>query len=229
MSSITNKEKEILLLYKQGKKNREIARELGIHHNTVQYWLTKNNLKANYFGLSIDMVTEDSARCRKCCCIKSLKEFQFGRKGKKYEYRFAYCNECRKKQNYLNLNSDVKRFLSDRYNRLKIRAAKNNIVCTVSKEEFILQYHKQNGLCFLTDAKMICEVGTNLHRDSLSIDKLIPELGYIKSNIVFITHRINTCKNDLSLDEIKQWMPEWFYRIENYLKINNSIINIINK
>lgn len=208
---------QILALHTTGAKNREIARQLSIHHNTVRYWLQKNGLKANYFGQPIDMIDVDHARCRKCNEVKYIDNFQFGRKGKKYEYRFSYCNECRKKQVYLNLNNDINKFLADRFHRMKRRAKSKNIVCTITKEEFIVQYNIQKGLCFYTDAQMVCEVGSELHRDSLSIDKLIPEQGYIEGNVVFTTHRINTCKCDLSLEEIKKWMPTWHSRIEKFL------------
>lgn len=214
---IENLEPQILKLYNLGKKNREIARELCIHHNTVRYWLNKNNLKANYFGQPIEMVSDTEAKCTKCDQIKSINEFQFGRKGQQYEYRFSFCNECRKKQCYLNLNNDINKFLVDRFNRLKLRAKKNDIPFSISKEEFIKQFENQNGLCFLTDTKLICEVGSDLHRDSLSIDKIIPEKGYVCGNIVFLSNRINTCKNDLSLEEIKKWMPNWYERIEKFL------------
>lgn len=163
------------------------------------------------------MIDDNNARCKKCGDIKSINNFQIGRKGKKYEYRFAYCNICRKQQTYLNLSNNINKFLSDRFNRLIRRAAKNNISCTITKEEFINQYHRQHGLCFYTDNMMIYKAGSDLHRDSLSIDKIIPEKGYVKNNVVFCTHRINTCKNDLSLDEIKQWMPSWYDRIRNFI------------
>lgn len=210
---------QILDLNSQGILNREIARTLSIHHRTVAEYLNQNNREQNFANQPIDMVSETEAKCRKCSEIKSINEFQWGRKGQKYEYKFSYCNECRKKQNYLSLNSDVNRFLADRFNRLKRRAKKNNIPCTITKSEFIQQYYNQNGLCFYTDSKMICEVGSELHRDSLSIDKLIPEKGYILSNFVFATHRINTCKNDLSLDEIQKWMPLWHERIIKWISL----------
>lgn len=209
------------ILHAQNKSNREIAVELGVHHRTVAYYLLKNNMPCNTANQSIEMVSDTEARCKKCGETKSINEFQFGRKGQKYEYKFSYCNKCRKKQIYLNLNNDVDKFLADRFNRLKRRAIKNNIICIISKKEFIEQYHKQNGLCFYTDIKMICEVGSELHRYSLSIDKIIPERGYINGNFVFTINKINTCKNDLSLEEIKKWMPNWFERIEKFL-INNK-------
>lgn len=204
----------------QGKSNREIAKEIGVHHATIAYHLKKNGLQSNTANQSIDMVSETAARCKKCTLIKPLDEFQFGRKGQEYEYRFSYCNECRKKQTYLNLNKDKNKFLSDRFNRMRRRALKQNIDCTITKDEFIAQYDKQNGRCFYTDVKLICEVGSSLHRDSLSIDKIIPENGYISHNIVFTTHRINTCKNDLSLDEIKLWMPTWYKRITDKMDLD---------
>jgi hypothetical protein len=210
-------------LHSQGKSNREIAKELKVHHRTIAYYLLKNNMQCNTANQPIDMVSDVEARCKKCSKIKSINEFQFGRKGQKYEYKFSYCNECRKKQLYLNLNNDVEKFLGDRFNRLKQRAKKQGILFTISKKEFITQYHNQNGLCFYTDVELICKVGSLLHRNSLSADKLIPEKGYCVGNVVFTTHRINTCKCDLPLNEIQKWMPLWYNKIIKFM-MNNSVM-----
>jgi hypothetical protein len=45
------------------------------------------------------------------------------------------------------------------------------------------------------------------------VDKIIPQKGYVKNNFVFAINKINTCKNDLSLEEIEKWMPDWYDRI----------------
>lgn len=219
-----NLENKILELYHQGKKNRVIARELSIHHNTVKYWLDKNELKANYFGQPIEMVDEDRARCSKCKLVLHIDNFQFGRKGKDYQYRFSYCNECRKKQCYLNLNNDLNKFLSNTFNRSKLRAVKKGITFTISKQEYINQFNLQNGLCFYTDELLICKVNNKLSRNSLSIDKIDPDKGYVKGNVVFTTHRINTCKNDLSLEEIQKWMPDWYKRIEKFKERKENLL-----
>lgn len=205
---------QILDLNSQGILNREIARTLGIHHRSVGNYLKEHGREQNFANQPIDMVSDNEAKCRKCDGVKNVDEFQFGRKGQKYQYKFSYCNECRKKQNYLSLNSDVNRFLADRFNRMKRRAKRDDIPFSITKESFIAQYHIQNGLCFYTDAQLVCEVGSELHRDSLSIDKIVPDRGYVEGNVVFTTHRINTCKCDLSLEEIQRWMPDWFYRIK---------------
>jgi DNA-binding CsgD family transcriptional regulator len=207
----------ILEMNAGGILNREIARTLGIHHRTVSYHLKKSGREQNWANQPIDMLSDSKARCRKCGDIRSIDEFQFGRKGQKYEYRFSYCNKCRKKQAYLNLNSGIDKFLIDKYHRLVNRGKKLDIICTVSCEEFIAQYHKQEGKCFYTDEEMVCEVGAGKHRNSLSVDKIVPTKGYVVGNFVFATNKINTCKSDLTLDEIKRWMPEWYARIEKFI------------
>ena len=44
--------------------------------------------------------------------------------------------------------------------------------------------------------------------DSPSLDRIIPELGYIKGNVRVISYRANTMKQDASLAEIKR-LAEW--------------------
>lgn len=70
---------------------------------------------------------------------------------------------------------------------------------------------------FFTDEKMVCKLGNGKHKNSLSIDKVVPNKGYVLGNFVFASNKINTCKNDLTLDEIKMWMPGWYLRIESFL------------
>jgi IS30 family transposase len=118
-------------LIKQGNKfglsNRQIARQLGYHHNTVSYWLKRFGLKSSWASQKIQYVGIDKAKCSKCGKIKPLKEFQHGRRGQQYEYKFSYCIACRKKQAYLNLNKNQESFLKDKFNRLKLRAGKKRI------------------------------------------------------------------------------------------------------
>lgn len=210
----------ILDMNNAGLLNREIGRTLGIHHRTVAYHLNKSGKQQNFANQPIDIVSDSEAKCRKCGDVKDISEFQFGRKGQKYEYRFSYCNGCRQKQLYLNLNSGIDKFLNDKYHRLVNRCKKLKIICTITRDEFIAQFHKQNGRCFYTDEEMICKVGAGKHRNSVSIDKIVPDKGYIIDNFVFATNKVNTCKNDLTLEEIQKWMPDWYGRICAFQKVS---------
>jgi hypothetical protein len=60
---------------------------------------------------------------------------------------------------------------------------------------------------------LIRGVGSNWQ--SLTVDKVIPERGYTKRNIVLCTKKFNTVKNDLSLEEIKTHMPFWYNKLIN--------------
>lgn len=50
-------------------------------------------------------------------------------------------------------------------------------------------------------------------RDKISIDKIIPEKGYVEGNVVLCTNRVNTIKSDLSLEEMKEWIPSWYQKV----------------
>ena len=199
--------------------NRKIALLMGLHHNTVTLHLRKLGLSSSFANQPINVISSNEARCSKCKAIKQISEFQHGRKGQKFEYKFSYCNACRKKQRYTNLNEDINKFLKDKYNRTKIRARKINVVFNISANEFIYQYYRQKGLCFYTDVEMSWGVSKSRLPTSISIDKIDCTKGYVSGNFCFCQTRINTVKHDLSLEEIKNYMPNWYERIKAHLKI----------
>ena len=219
-SQIKNK---ILEIYHSGKySNREIAAQVGVCKETVSKYLAQDGLDSHWYQINkIEMIDENTALCKKCHEPKPLREFQYGRKGQDTEYRFAYCNKCRKKQCYENLSNDVTKFLRDRYYRLKRRCSVNNITFDLDINYFVDLYFHQDGKCFYTGREMQTKVGQGLDWSTLSVDKIIPEKGYVKGNIVFCMNKINTAKFNFSLDEIKEWMPVWYNKIQNHLLKNN--------
>ena len=205
--------------YQLGLTNRQIANKINVNHGTIAYYLQSLSLISNWDKRypPIDQIDEDNARCSKCKEIKPLNQFLYGRKGQKYEYRFAYCTVCRKKQIYLNLNSDIRKFLLDRWHKLRLRAKKLDIIFSINKDDFIEIYFKQQGKCFYTDDELVWGVGNGKnYKYALSVDKIIPEKGYIKGNVVFCANRVNSAKSNFSLEEINQWMPLWHKRIVNF-------------
>lgn len=62
--------------------------------------------------------------------------------------------------------------------------------------------------CFLTDEPM--NLGSfKGDPNSASLDRVIPELGYVKGNVVFVSRRANTAKNDLSLQDMETILRNW--------------------
>lgn len=205
---------DIIKYHSQGLTNGKIGKLINIPRYTVRYHLIKNNKISNGRKMQpINKINDYEAICSKCNKIKPIDEFQKGRKDKQYEYHFSYCNSCRKKQLYLSINDDVNKFLNDRYNRLKLRAEKNNIPFDIIKKDFIELYYKQKGLCFYSDKPLICKAGIGYSRMSFSVDKIESDLGYTIDNIVFCGAKFNTIKSDLTLKEMKKWMPVFYKRI----------------
>ena len=85
-------------------------------------------------------------------------------------------------------------------------------------------FNDAHGLCFYTDIQMNVNAGGR-DRSSVSVDKLIPDKGYVKGNVVLCTRRANLIKNDLTIEELKRWMPDWHSRIRRFYNadINNGI------
>ncbi|NJO62641.1 MAG: helix-turn-helix domain-containing protein [Richelia sp. RM2_1_2] len=211
---------EIINLHSQGLTNRKIAQQCDVHHNTISYHLKKKGLISNWTkNEDITYVDLENARCKKCLDVKPLDEFQHGRKGQQYEYKYSYCKSCRKKQIYLNSNKSIESQLRERFNRLKRRSKKSQILFDIRFQDFCDRFHEQQDLCFYSKEKLETVLGEDLKRNSISVDKIIPENGYVKNNFVFCTYKANTIKNDCTLDEMKIYLPHWYGLIIDYFKV----------
>lgn len=214
-------EEQVVHLHSEGFKNREIARTLNVGHYKVGYLLNKLGLKTNGpIKIRPDFVSETEVKCSKCLEIKHFTEYQINRQNQKYEYRISYCNVCRKKQQNENLRSDILKFLGNRFNRLKRRCAISKIPIDIDKNYLFALWFKQEGKCFYTDIEMIWKTPTGLQPSCISIDKIIPEKGYVTGNIVLCQQRINAIKLNMTLEEMKIWTPNWYERIKNYVETN---------
>ena len=81
--------------------------------------------------------------------------------------------------------------------RVKSRAKKNNLPFNLELGDIVIP-----DICPLLGIKIkSTEVRNSPNNPSL--DKIIPEKGYIKGNIWIISNRANTLKNDASLQELE--------------------------
>lgn len=203
---------------------KDIMRELEISDAQYRHLISKFDLKTNK-ETSIKIIDAEVglAECSECHRILPLEEnFFFKVKTNGYRFYQTYCYDCHYKKRNDHLTNDRGAFLKESYSSLKSGAKQKGIPFTISKEDYINQYYAQNGKCFYTDLEMVCRAGEGTHRYALSVDKIIPEIGYTKQNVVFCCYKINTCKLDLTLEEIKKWMPSWYERIEKFLGKNHD-------
>ena len=216
-----NKIEEIKKLHSEGLNNAQIARKLSMHNSTVGKYIKKLGLITNG-PIQHKLEKKDGkGLCTKCGQWKDLSQFAIERSGKKYEYQLSYCNSCRVKRHNEWCNSNPNAWWQRRYTEWKRRAKSKNCIFNLSKHYLIDLYEKQGGRCFYTDEELIAKIGKGLLDNSVSLDKIIPEKGYVEGNVVFCTKKINMCKNNLTLDEIKRWMPTFYERIEKFIQDNS--------
>jgi hypothetical protein len=87
--------------------------------------------------------------------------------------------------------------------RAKKRAKQLNIPFNLRKEDIIIP-----EFCPILGIKMEYSDGC-MSDNSPSIDRIIPELGYVKDNIIIISNKANRIKNNASFEEIEK-LYYWF-------------------
>lgn len=80
----------------------------------------------------------------------------------------------------------------------KKRARLYNIPCTITIEDIVMP-----EVCPITKQKFERGHNTALPA-SPSLDKIIPELGYVPGNIAVISHKANAMKQDCSPEELRE-------------------------
>jgi len=200
--------------HNKGLSNRHIASLLDIHHKTVAYHLNKLGLTANGVGpKKLELIDEENAQCSRCFKVYPLCDWPISREGSQYPYRLSYCKHCRKKQMYRRLNLSPESFMGDRFNKVRLRAKKDDVEFTITKQFLIDIYKYQKGNCFYTDTPMTLTTGEGRNPNGISLDRIDPSKGYSKENVVLCTSRFNTIKSNMSLEEIEKWMPPIYERI----------------
>jgi hypothetical protein len=125
--------------------------------------------------------------CYKCKQQKPISEF-YKRTNEKH---YRGCKTCEKKLfNEFRKNNPHISHLSN----AKQRAKKFGLEYDLDKEWF---YSSLTEHCPVFGTKF------SDGKNNVSIDRIIPERGYIKSNCRLISHRANTIKNDATLEELK--------------------------
>lgn len=216
------KQKELIhkikVLYEKGESVSSIGRILGFSRDLIAKYLKISS--PELVGLNFKSYEETKILCKSCNKEKSIKKYQYGRKGKKHQYRFLFCNECRnsatRRRNYSSIENYIKFITGNLAKRTKL----NNIDFDLDYEFLINLYKKQEGRCFYTDVLLKYGLGKQMHQNQFSIDRVYFDRGYTKDNVVLCSNRVNTIKNNLTINEMKQWLPFWYYRLKRkgYLK-----------
>lgn len=130
--------------------------------------------------------------------------------GSKYsirDNRDTRCPNCKIQQNKLtrsNYTNDTKlnKVLQARWFSAKDRASSKNIPFTITKEDLLSIWEKQQGLCALSKIPMTYELDSGRVFSNVSIDQKIPGKGYTIDNVQLVCMAVNQLKSDFEMDTI---------------------------
>ena len=117
-------------------------------------------------------------------CSNCKKEMDLGRSDKKF-----CSNKCR--NNYNNKADYVSRL----YKLTKKRAIDNNIPFNILLEDIVLP-----DFCPIFNIPLFRGEGRS--NNSYSLDRILPELGYIKGNVWIISDRANRLKSNMCKEDL---------------------------
>jgi hypothetical protein len=138
-------------------------------------------------------------RCKKCSMSKTGKDWaQKRRENPSLVTQAEHDKNSREKRFKEN---PIKLRLSESWQQTKIRAKRNNIPFSITKEEWIAMY-PNDGMCPVFKTPFVW--GETFDREnSPSFDRIIPELGYIIGNVKVISWRANRIKSNSTLKELE--------------------------
>lgn len=106
-------------------------------------------------------------------------------------------NKAKKEAFYAKLASDVNRSLVYHWQQARKGAIKRRIDFSITADDIIELWGKQNGLCNLSNMPMTLTHGTMTLQNptKVSIDRIDSTTGYHKDNIQLVTWQINCAKS----------------------------------
>lgn len=134
--------------------------------------------------------------CSRKCRGELLKTHYSGKQNPNYRYE-----------------DELTKFLAVRVNDIKRRSFEKNIPFDLTVDFMKELYDNQKGLCYYSQIPMKL-TSTNWKMkgqadiDAMSVDKIIPELGYTKGNISLCCSGINKLKGNTSPEELKYFLQQ---------------------
>ena len=148
--------------------------------------------------------------CRLCKEHLSEARFEPQKRGSKV----ASCSKCRREAMYAKVNSDVSAYLKKLYSSLGHNRKKQGFDGSVTADDFVEIYNKQDGRCALSGVVLThYRDGGGAKSFNCSIDRISPQLGYTKKNIQIVAYSVNMMKGTMDEYEFTWWVDN-IYRLK---------------
>jgi hypothetical protein len=213
MKIAEDKIKQIVELHSAGLIDREIGEKVGLCSDAIYYHRKRLGLLANGPTKGSLVINKKGDRkCSKCGKFYPVDHYETDNAGS-VRRTCCFCKKKANKQNYIDTKSSLEKAITYRCRYWKKRAKDNNIQYDIDYDYVMSILQRQNYKCFYSGKEMLLDGNREDHNYSLSIDRVIPELGYVEGNVVFCVHKINLIKNNMTLKEIEEWTPKFYQKI----------------
>lgn len=145
----------------------------------------------------------DTGRCQGC--DDYCKNYYLNNRQQEIDRAKRIQNKDRKKTNAYKKELNRKNPLSIILQHAKARAKKKDIPFDLTIGDIVVP-----ECCPVLGLRLAVNKG-HAKEDSMTIDRIVPELGYVKGNVAIISFKANTIKNNASIEEIEKvliWMKD---------------------
>ena len=184
-----------------------------LSYNTVSKYFESNGCKL----ISKTYKTNKEKLTYICQCGHDRKQYKFN-KEKRCKKCIYESNQTRR-TNY-SIEQKFQEIIKSSQNSSVRRKNRGRIECsehTITKNDLLKLYEKQNHKCVYTGRKLLLETNSN---NKVSLDRIDSEKGYIPDNIQLTTKVANAAKNDMTEQEFIDFIKDTY---EN-LKSRNLIL-----
>lgn len=147
--------------------------------------------------------------CLNCKTYKPLSEFYPNSSTtKNRNYYSSYCKHCESERNKIKrekmVSDDIESFFKKLATACRTRAyqSKGKFNCSITWEQLVELYEKQNHKCALSGIEMTTLRQKGRLPNNASVDRIIPGGDYSIDNIRLVCNHVNMMRSDLSDDEL---------------------------
>jgi hypothetical protein len=159
--------------------------------------------------------------CKDCSTSKPVDEFYFNKTLKSYSSYCKICQVNRKKQ-----SQKIRSKTKDGHLYLYLEGARKRAKDKKLECDLDVDYLKSiaTDKCPIFNVKFIWGRYNVRGINTPSLDRVFPELGYIKGNVRFISTRANTIKNNITNPKTLYKVADWMWEVQKEVKRECKIL-----
>lgn len=121
------------------------------------------------------------------------------------KYRQSEHGKRKRKLNTERYRSTLHGHMQHLWAQTKLRAEKKGLNFNLTPQFLKDLWESQEGLCKITHRPMTHQKGIGRHNNNVSLDRMIPEDGYVETNVRLVCDAVNMMRNNKTDEELEKW------------------------